>query len=351
MNLRIIGAFISKDLSLFFRNRFFASMTVLGIIVYIAIYFVMPKQVDETLQIGLYTQATLPFFEQVQEEGLTLQAVDSEEALKEGVVEGEYVAGVVLPADILESFMSGQKPRISVYFASDAPPEIKESVESIIRELAFLQAGQVLPIEVTEEILGPDMLGKQIPPRDRMRPLFAVLLLIVETMGLANLLSQEVERGTIRAVLVTPMSVIDLFAAKGAVGVGLAFIQSVLFIAVVGGMNTQPLIILVALLLGAVLVTGIGFLIAALGKDMMSVMAWGIMIFVLLSIPSFGVAFPGTVTDWIKAVPSYYLVDTIHRAANFGSGWGDIWYNLLILLGFDIAFFWIGIIVLRRKFR
>jgi len=326
-------------------------MTVLGIIVYIAIYFVMPRQVDETLQIGLYAPATLPVFEQVQEEGLSIQTVKSEETLKEGVVEGEYVAGVVLPADIMESFMSGQKPHISVYFASDAPSEIKESVEGIIRELAFLQAGQVLPIEVTEEILGPDMLGRQIPPRDRMRPLFAVLLLIVETMGLANLISQEVERGTIRAVLVTPMSVIDLFAAKGAVGVGLAFIQSVLFIAVVGGMNTQPLIILVALLLGAVLVTGIGFLIAALGKDMMSVMAWGIMIFILLSVPSFGVAFPGAVTDWIKAVPSYYLVDTIHRAANFGSGWGDIWSNLLILLGFDIAFFWIGIIALRRKFR
>ena len=77
----------------------------------------------------------------------------------------------------------------------------------------------------------------QIPPRDRLRPLLAVLIVIFETFGLANLISEEVERGTIRALLVTPMTVKDLFIAKGIIGVGLAFIQGVLFLAIVGGMN------------------------------------------------------------------------------------------------------------------
>lgn len=35
MNLRIIGALVSKDFSLFFRNRFFAVITVLGLITYL----------------------------------------------------------------------------------------------------------------------------------------------------------------------------------------------------------------------------------------------------------------------------------------------------------------------------
>lgn len=351
MKLGIIGALVAKDFSLFFRNRFFALITVLGLILYMVFYFVMPKSVNENLEIGLYAPVVLPAFEQMQGEGLEIERVESEELLKEGVTEGQYVAGIVLPADIVESFMAGRKPKISVYFASDVPEETKDAVGVMIRELAYQQAGQALAIEVTEEILGPDLAGMQIPPRDRMRPLFAVLLIMTETFGLASLISEEVERRTINALLVTPVTVKELFTAKGITGVSLAFVQAALFMAIIGGMSRQPLIILAALLLGAVLVTGAGFIIAALGKGFMSVLAWGIVVLIILFIPAFGVMFPGAVTGWVKAIPSYYLVDTVHRASNFGAGWSDVWYNLLVLLGSDLALVWIGIMALRRRFQ
>jgi ABC-2 type transport system permease protein len=340
---------VSKDYSLFFRNRFFAVITVLGLVFYMVIYFLMPPSVDESLEIGLYAPVALPTFGQMEGEGLEIEVVESEEALREAVIDGQYVAGIALPGNTVEKFMSGQKPTISVYFASDVPQETKDAVEVLIREVAYQLVGQPLTVEISEKVLGPDMAGMQIPPRDRMRPLLAVFLIMAETFGLANLISEEVERRTIQALLVTPVTVKSLFTAKGITGISLAFGQGILFMAIVGGMNRQPLIILAALLLGAVLVTGVGFLIAALGKDFMSVLAWGIIAFVILSIPAFSVMFPGTVTGWVKAVPSYYLVDTVHRASNFGSGWGDVWLNLLILLGFDLALFWIGTVALRRK--
>ena len=348
MNLRAIGALISKDFSLFFKNRFFALMTALGIVFYLAIYFLMPSSVDETLVIGLYAPVMPPAFELTEEEGLEFQMAESEAALKEAVIEGEYLAGIALPADIMDRFASGQKPRVNVYFASSVPEELKDGVVVLIEELAYQETG--LGFEASEpEILGPDMMGMQIPPRDRMRPLFAIFIMLFEIFGLAVLISEEVERRTIQALLVTPMTLKDLFAAKGAVGMTLAFGQAVLFMGIVGGMSQQPLIILATLLLGGVLVTGVGFLLAALGKDMMSVMGWFVIALVILVIPSFGVVFPGTVSGWAKVIPSYYLVDTVHRVSNFGAGWGDIGYNLLILLGFAVALVWIGIIALRRK--
>jgi ABC-2 type transport system permease protein len=351
MNLRIIGALISKDFSLFFRNRFFALMTVFGLITYLIIYFLMPSSVDETLKIGFYAPAMPPVFEQMQEGGLEIEVVESDEALREAVTEGQYVAGVALPAEIMERFNSGQKPQINVYFAADTPEELKDAALVLIRELFYLQTGQPLTIEISEEILGPDMIGMQIPPRDRLRPLFAFILLMFETMGLATLIGQEVGRRTIQALLVTPMTVRDLFAAKEIMGASLAFGPAALFMAIVGGMRGQPLVILAALLLGAVLVTGIGFLIGSVAKDMMSAMPWFLVAFIPLLIPAFSVMFPGLITGWVKAIPSYYLVDTLHRAANFGSGWGDVWQSLLMLLGFNIVIFWIGITALGRKFR
>jgi len=350
MNWRIIKALVSKDFSLYFRNRFFAIVTVLGIVFYLAIYFfVMPKSIDESLDIGLYMPMMLPALEQVEGEGLKVSVVETEEKLKEGVIDGQYIAGIALPADIMEALISGQKPKISLYFAPDVPQETKDAVEFIIRELVYQQTGQPLTIEVSEEILGPDMMGMQIPPRDRIRPLLAVMLLIFETYGLANLIAEEVERRTIQALLVTPVSVKGFFISKGITGISLAFGQAALFMAIVGGMNQQPLIIIVTLLLGAVLVTGIGFIIASLSKDFMSVLAWGMVALIPLFIPSFGVMVPGAVTGWIKFIPSYYLIDTVHRAANFGAGWGDIGLNLLILLGCDLVLVLVGIMALRRK--
>ena len=211
--------------------------------------------------------------------------------------------------------------------------------------------GRPLPLEVDEEMVGPDMAGMQIAPRDRLRPLLAVLLIMMEMLGLGNLISEEIERRTIHALLATPVTVSELFTAKAIMGMGLAFSQAVFFMAIVGGFTRQAFIILLALLLGELLATGIGFIIAALGKGMMSVMSWGFPILIILFIPTFGVAFPGSVISWVKVIPSYYPVDTVHRAASFGTGWPDLWLNLVILLAFDIVFVTIGLYALWRKSR
>jgi ABC-2 type transport system permease protein len=351
MNFGTIRALLVKDFSLFFRNRFYTLITILGIVAYAAIYFVLPGSVNEELEIGLFAPVIPPVFELIQEEGLKFEMFETEEALIEAVTEGEYAAGVALPADIMDKFNSGQKPRITLYFPADAPEEVTDAVRVMIRELAYLQTGQPLAIEVSAEILGRDMLGAQIPQRDRMRPLFAVIILMIETLGLANLISEEVEHGTAQALLVTPVRVQDLFLAKGLLGVSLAFGQAVLFMTIVGGMSSQPFIILAALLLGGMLATGTGFLIASLAKDMMSVMAWGMVAVIIFMVPTFGIMFPGATSGWVKAIPSFYLADTIHQATNFGAGWGDIWQNLLILAGFNFVIVWGGIMALRRKFQ
>ncbi len=355
MNWGIIRALVSKDLSLFFRNRFFGIVTVLALVFYLIFYFVMPSSVDENLAIGIYAPvmqtAIEEAFQEGVEEGLKVTFTETEEALKEGVIEGGFITGIVLPADLTEALISGERPVITLYFSSDIPEEAKEAAVVTIRELVLRQVGQELPVEISQQVLGPDMLGMQVPPRDRMRPLLAVFLIIFETMGLANLISEEVERGTIQALLVTPVKVRDLFVSKGIVGISLAFGQAVLFMAIVGGLSREPLLILAAFLLGAALATAIAFLIASLGKDFMSVMAWGMLAFIILAVPAFGVMFPGAVTGWIKIIPSYYLVDTVHQVSNFGAGWTDMWNNLVILLGIDIVLVLLGVTALRRKTR
>ncbi len=352
MNGRIILALIQKDIQIFFSNQFFALVTVLALVAYAGVYFAMPATVDETVEIAIFgsslpTQLTDSFTEA----GVVLKNMETKAALETAVTDNEYAVGVVLPADLLPTLAAGEASQIELYFSPEFPEELKEAYIVFFEEIGYNLGGQRLNIQTHEEVLGVDRAGEQIPQRDKMLPLFAALILAVETLGLASLISSEIEAGTLRALLVTPMRMEGLFVAKGVVGVGLAFLQAVILMAVTGGLSQQAPLIIVALLLGSLLVTGIGFLLASVSTDIMSVMAWGVPAILLLSLPAIGIILPGLTTEWVKILPSYYLIDTVYQAAVLNVGWAGAGSNLLILLAFALAFMGLGIVVLRRKFQ
>jgi len=102
MNLGVIRALVAKDFALFFRNRFYAYISAIGVVFYLIIYFVMPSSVDEELDIGLYAPVLPPAFELIQEEeGFNIVPFDSDEALKEAVTDGTYYAGKAIGNPLL----------------------------------------------------------------------------------------------------------------------------------------------------------------------------------------------------------------------------------------------------------
>jgi ABC-2 type transport system permease protein len=198
MSGRIIAALFAKDLLLFFRNRFFAVITLLGLAAYVAIYLVLPSTVEEELSLALYAPVVPPIFEVLQEEGLQFESFGTEEELRSAVAEGDYPAGIALSDDVLSQLAEGQSIPVHIYLAGTTPPEIREAVPILVEEFFLMQMGQPLGVEFTQETIGQDRLGIQIPPRDRMVPLFAVIMLITEMLGLASLIAEEIAGRTSR---------------------------------------------------------------------------------------------------------------------------------------------------------
>jgi ABC-2 type transport system permease protein len=356
MNGSLIITLVQKDLALFLRNRFFALISVLSLLIYIAIYFVMPATVSQKFTVAIYppTAPEIVSSELAKRE-MAVVTFDTQEAMLAAVEAGEMRVGIVLPDDAGAQFAAMQPMQVTAYYPPGIPAELNRAFNDLLvlvfNEISHTATAGPLQINRHEEVLGYDLAGRQIPPRDRMLPLFAVLLLMMETLALANLITEEVERGTVRALLITPMRLRELFAGKSITGIGLAFVQALLLIAVTGKLGWQPLLILTALLLGALLVTGVGFLIAAVSKDLMSVISWGMLAILLLGVPSMSVMFPGTISGWVQVIPSYYLVDTLHRVINFNAGWADMLPNLAILLVSGMAMLSLGTAVLGRKLR
>ncbi len=352
MNARTVKALLRKDLALFMSNRFYMLITIVGLVFYAGIYFLLPSEVDEELKLGMYAPVVPPAFSQLTaQEGVDIEFFQSEEALRQVVLDGKYQVAIALPADIMDAWSTGGKPEVTVYYSSTAPPEVSTAIVTLIKELAYAQTGQALSLGIAEEIVGPNMLGDQIALRDRMRPLLAVFILLVEILTLASLITVEIDQGTARALLVTPMRISDLFLAKGILGVGLALGQAVLFMALVGGFSQEPVIMLTTLIIGSFVVVGIGFLLASLARDVMAVTGWGMLILILMAVPGFGTVIPGLISDWARVIPSYYLTDTVNRVANYGAGWGDVAPNMAILAGIAAVALWLGMAALRRRYQ
>ncbi|MEW6033612.1 MAG: ABC transporter permease [Chloroflexota bacterium] len=351
MNARLIATLIRKDLALFTRDRFYFILTIVGLIAYIVLYMVMPKTMNETMKLGLYAPGMTSVGGAIaSDRGIEVESFATLEELREAVSRNEYPAAIALPEDLLARLIAGEKPTVTVYFAAGAPEEIKGAVTALVKQLAYLATGQEMLLEMRSEVLGPDLLGAQIPWRDRLIPMLAILVLGTEILSFASLISTELEQNTVRALLVTPLKLHHLFTAKAILGIGLAFIQVLLFMAIIGGLSREPLTMVLGLLIGSVLVTGLGFLVASLARDMMGVTSWGMVVTIIFFIPGIGAMVPGLLSGWAKALPSYHLTDAISQLSNYGAKFGDISGHFLIMLGWSAAFAVIGIMALGRRY-
>jgi ABC-type multidrug transport system permease subunit len=142
-----------------------------------------------------------------------------------------------------------------------------------------------------------------------------------------------------------------LLTSKAVVGILLAFTQAIILMILTDSLRSEPFLLALALLFGALVVTGLAFLIASASRGMMSVMAWSILVIIIMLIPAYGVVFPGAITQRAQIIPSYYMFDTIHQVVNFGASWDAVSSNLLILLAAGLIFMGAGMWVLERKMR
>jgi ABC-type multidrug transport system permease subunit len=123
----------------------------------------------------------------------------------------------------------------------------------------------------------------------------------------------------------------------------------VIVLLAIDALGTQPALILTLMLLGSIMVAGTAMVAGSVGKDFMSTLFYGMAFMVPLMIPAFGALFPGTPSLWIRALPSYPLVDGLVAVSTYGDGWADLMPQLTGLLAWCVALFALGWVVLKRK--
>jgi ABC-2 type transport system permease protein len=352
MNFGVIAAIFRKDLIAFSRDRFYVFITIIGLVAFVVLFWLLPDSVDETIRLGVTQTGLDEVFEPLAEteQGLQITEFPSVAELTAAVADGSdgIVAGMAFPADFADP---QTRSSVALYVTAEMPAEYGKMMEGIASELAFLVKGAEPPVNLATHtvILGVDRAGSQISLQEQMRPLLAFFVLMVETFALASLVAIEVQLRTVTAVLVTPARARDFITAKAILGTVLALSEVLLLMILIRGFVGDIPVLLVALLLGAIMVTGVGLLAGASGRDFIGVMFLSLAIMIPLMIPAFGALFPGTAATWIRALPTYGLVEAIVGVTTRAESWSDLGGAFALLGAWCIGLFAMGTMVLRRR--
>jgi ABC-2 type transport system permease protein len=353
----IVAAILAKDLRAFTRDRFYVFISLLGLVVYVSVFWLLPSTVDETVRLGVRIDEA-PVLAAViggRVEGLDVVTFGSAADLEAAVAEhADVVAGLDFPPGFTDTVAAGGRASVRVVMTDDAPEELRPALTAMVRELAFAVAGETPPItppDLEDAIVGTDRSGSLLSVRDRMRPLFVFFVLLIEMFALASLVASEIHQRTISAVLVTPARPSDVLAAKALLGTALAFSQAVLLMVATGSFDRAPGLLAVSLLLGAVLVTGFGLIAGSTGKDFVGIVFWSVALMLPLAVPAFGALFPGSAATWVQVLPTYGLVQVIVGATTYAEGWRDALPDLGVLVLWCAAAMGTGTLLLGRRVR
>ncbi len=351
---RIIAAIITKDFVAFTRDRFFLIMTVLAIVFYIAFFWVLPATVDETIALGVSGPIeSLVVGDFGDDNGIALSGYATRAELVAAVETGdEIVAGIAFSETFLDDIAEGRRATVDVIVGAGVPPEIEQALTGMVGEIAFALVGNPLPIkqlDAQQVVLGVDRSGNQVPFREQIRPLLAVMVLLVESLALAALVAEEIRAKTVQAVLVTPARLTDFLASKAIMGTLLAFSQVVLIMAAIRALTPHPALLLTTALLGSIMVTGVGLIAGSSGGDFMQVLFIGMAFLIPLMVPALAVLFPGSAAAWVQIIPSYPLSTIIVDVSSLGAGWADVAGRLGLLAIWCFALLAMGVVVLRRR--
>ena len=326
--MSVVTAMLQTDWVRFTRDRFLFIMSIVLLVVYGVIAQVLPEDIQPKWAFAT-TAAGEPILKSALEEidpdkKFTLRVFKDEAALKNAFdpdyeppegeeadeeVEGDLFLGLVFPQDMKAAIARGEKPVVRVYVDESMPAENQQVAEAVGKLISLSTLGKLPGADERKEetALGPDIPQRSF--KSQFRALFAMIVLMMELLAVASLLGRELRGGTVRALLTTTVSVKSYFASKVIFGAALAFVQALIVALITGGLSTNPHLVVLHLLAGALMFTGVGLMVGCKARDLIEIITWGMGPIILGLIPAITALLPGSAPLWVKVLPTYPLVE------------------------------------------
>ncbi|REK71574.1 ABC transporter permease [Paenibacillus paeoniae] len=175
-------------------------------------------------------------------------------------------------------------------------------------------------------------------------------LVLVGTYVQASLIAEEKEKNTLRGLMLSPASTLEIFLGKNL----LSFIATAVI--VTGSillMNYNPghvPAVVIALVLSAIFYLGLGTLIGLMTKSVVEASVIIVPVMFVFSFISFMKPFMEKypILTFIEYLPNMQMLD-LAAQAQAGTGFGDVGSNLLIIVGWVVFIHILAVYVYKKR--
>jgi len=337
---------LGKEFRLGPRSPVFLWVLFLPVLFTLVLQVTFGSLFDPQPRLGIVDQGSSTITTAVQGmEGIDLALLGNAEDLKVRVESDDLDAGLVLPAGFDDQVRSGARPPLEFYVGGESLASNRLILAVTTVDLVRAIEGTTPPVEVQVVALGETGL----PIAVRMVPFIMMYALVVAAVFLpAFSIADEREKGTLNALIVTPVKLSEVIAAKGILGVILALAMTIFTLFLNNALGAEPVALFVVLLFGSILCVQIGLIFGTVSKDSTAVFALIKGTGILLIGPTVFYIWPDW-PQWIgKLFPTYWVINPIFEVSLNNAGLGDVWVELLIAAGV-IMVLGVAVVALTRR--
>jgi ABC-2 type transport system permease protein len=335
MSLSRFGKILRKDLALGPRSPIFLWMIVLPVALTLILQVAFGSLFNPEPRLGIVDEGDSEITAQIEEmEGIELTLLDDAEELKDLVEANDLDAGLVLQAEFDEAIRAGDQPELQFYISGESYASNRIILTVTTLDLVREIEGSEAP--VTVDVVSYGTAG--LPISVRLVPVIVFYALTMAGIFVpGSNLVEEKEQGTLMALLVTPVKIGEVLAAKWSLGVLLASVLATATLLLNQALGANWWEVLVVVLVAGALSSMIGLLIGTFAKD--STIMFGLVkgLGIFLFAPTLFYIFPEW-PQWIaKLFPLYWILEPIWTVAIMGGSLSDVWVELTVAVGITVA--------------
>jgi ABC-2 type transport system permease protein len=335
MSLSRFAKILRKDLALGPRSPIFLWMLVLPIALTLILQVAFGSLFNPKPRLGIVDEGDSEITAQIEQmEGIELTLLDDAEELKGLVEENDLDAGLVLQADFDEAVRAGAQPDLQFYVSGESYASNRIILTVTTLDLVREIEGSEAP--VTVDVVSYGTAG--LPISVRLVPVIVFYALTMAGIFVpGSSLVEEKEQGTLMALLVTPVRIGEVLAAKWSLGLLLASVMAAATLLLNQALGANWWQVLVVVIVAGALSSMIGLLIGTFAKD--STIMFGLVkgLGIFLFAPTLFYIFPEW-PQWIaKLFPLYWILEPIWTVAIMGGSLSDVWVELTVAVGITVA--------------
>jgi len=347
MSLKRVGILLGKEFLHGSKGYIFIFSIVAPLVISLMISLIFGTLFTGKPKLGVLDEGNSQLIALIQElDTLDVREYDDAAAIRQAVERGAVDIGIALPADFDLSVTGGKKVEIQAYTWGESLAKNRSIIAVTVTNLIRDMTGQESPVNIETITLGNEV---SIPWNDRLLPVIVLVAVFLGGLMLpATSIINEKAKKTFEALVVTPTSVSDILTAKGMAGIIISLFMGVLILIINQAFGSQPLLLVMVLVLGGIMAVEIGVILGVLLKDFTSLFTIWKTAGILLFAPVFIYMFP-EIPRWVGNIfPTYYIIQPIVDISQLGGGWPEIAVNVFILIGLDVVLLGIAAAVVRK---